>query len=56
MFFTILKHVSGDFNPIEMSRHPLSLFLDSFLFLFHFRVHGGVEVKIWWRIKGEIAA
>ena len=30
--------------------------LDSFLFLFHFRIHGGVEIKIWWRIEGEIAA
>ena len=30
--------------------------LDSILFLFHFRVHGGVEIKIWWRIEGEIAA
>ena len=30
--------------------------LDSILFLFHFRIHGGVEIKIWWRIEGEIAA
>ena len=30
--------------------------LDSILFLFHVRIHGGVEIKIWWRIEGEIAA
>ena len=30
--------------------------LDSILFLFHFRIHGGVEIKIWWRIEGEIDA
>ena len=30
--------------------------LDSILFLFHFCIHGGVEIKIWWRIEGEIAA
>ena len=30
--------------------------LDFFLFRFHFRIHGGVEIKIWWRIEGEIAA
>ena len=30
--------------------------LDSILSLSHFRIHGGVEIKIWWRIEGEIAA
>ena len=30
--------------------------LDSILFLSHFRIHRGVEVKIWRRIEGEIAA
>ena len=30
--------------------------LDSILFLSHFRISRGVEVKIWWRIEGEIAA
>ena len=30
--------------------------LDSVLFLFQFLIHGVVEIKIWWRIEGEIAA
>ena len=30
--------------------------LDSILFLSQFRIHGGVKIKIWWRIEGEIAA
>ena len=30
--------------------------LDSIIFLSHFRIHGGVEIKIWWRIEGEITA
>ena len=30
--------------------------LDSILFLFQFRIHGGVEIKIWWKIEREIAA
>ena len=30
--------------------------LDSILVLSHFRIHGGVEIKIGWRIEGEIAA
>ena len=30
--------------------------LDSFLFLFHFRINRGVEIKIWLKIEGEIDA
>ena len=30
--------------------------LEFFLFLFQFRIHGGVEVEIWWKIEGEIDA
>ena len=30
--------------------------LEFFLLLFQFRIHGGVEVEIWWKIEGEIDA
>ena len=30
--------------------------LDSIIFPSQFRIHGGVEIKIWWRIEGEITA
>ena len=56
VFFTIISirvEISIQLNCID----TLSLVsLDSFLFLSHFRIHGGVEVKIWWRTEGEIAA
>ena len=38
-----------------LDTNPL-ISLDSILFLFHFRIHGGFEIKIWWRIEGEVAA
>ena len=44
-------------NSIELScldTFPL-VSLDSIVFLFHFRTSGAFEVKIWWRIEGEIA-
>ena len=43
-----IKLTCIDTNPL--------ISLDSILFLFHFRIHGGVEIKIWWRIEGEIAS
>ena len=30
--------------------------LEFFLLLSQFRIHGGVEVEIWWKIEGEIDA
>ena len=30
------------------------VYLEFFLFLFQFHIHGGVEVEIWWKIEGEI--
>ena len=34
-----------DFNQIELSRHRSLVSLDSILFLFHFRIHGGLKSR-----------
>ena len=38
-----------------LDTNPL-VFLDSILSLSQFRIHRGVEIKIWWKIEREIAA
>ena len=43
-----IKFTSIDTDPL--------ISLEFFLLLFQFRIHGGVEVEIWWKIEGEINA
>ena len=52
----VLKHSSE--NSIKLTvQTPLSLVsLEFFFLLSQFRIHGGVEVEIWWKIEGEIDA